>query len=53
MTDWQGLLNLEGNPVWRAVYRILGNAADAEECFQEVFLAVRQRRRRGGRDSEP
>src|SRR5438552_3261460 len=42
MTDWQGLLNLEGNPVWRAVYRILGNAADAEECFQEVFLAAWQ-----------
>jgi RNA polymerase sigma-70 factor (ECF subfamily) len=39
MTDWQALLNQEGRVVWRTVYRILGNSADAEECFQEVFLA--------------
>lgn len=45
--DWQALLAREGPAVWRTVYRILGNAADAEECFQEVFLAAVRVSRRG------
>jgi RNA polymerase sigma-70 factor (ECF subfamily) len=40
MPDWQAILDREGPVVWRTVYRILGHHADAEECFQETFLAA-------------
>ena len=42
MTDWDGILSREGPAVWRTVYRLLGRRADAEECFQETFLAALQ-----------
>ncbi|MHC4927376.1 MAG: RNA polymerase sigma factor [Planctomycetota bacterium] len=29
-----------GSRVWNIVYRILGNDADASDCFQEVFLTA-------------
>jgi RNA polymerase sigma-70 factor (ECF subfamily) len=46
MVDWQELVAREGCAVWQTSYRILGNRADAEECFQEVFLdALRLARR--------
>ena len=42
MTDWDGILSREGPAVWRTVYRLLGRRADAEDCFQETFLAALQ-----------
>ncbi len=46
MPDWQEIIGREGGPVWRTAYRILGNRADAEECFQEAFLAALEFSRR-------
>jgi RNA polymerase sigma-70 factor (ECF subfamily) len=40
MPDWDEIVDRDGKAVWQAVYRILGNAADADECFQEAFLAA-------------
>ena len=40
MTDWDDLVCREGPSVWRRVYQLLGNQSDAEECFQETFLAA-------------
>ena len=30
----------EGSAVWRTAYRLVRNQADADECFQETFLAA-------------
>jgi RNA polymerase sigma-70 factor, ECF subfamily len=46
MPDWQEILSREGPAVWRTAYRILGNQADADECFQEAFLAALEVSRR-------
>ena len=35
-----------GAAVWRTAYRLLGNRADADECFQEAFLAALEVSRR-------
>ncbi|HSU67023.1 MAG TPA: RNA polymerase sigma factor [Tepidisphaeraceae bacterium] len=40
MVDWDAMVSREGPAVWRTVYRLLGNHADAEDCFQETFLAA-------------
>ena len=40
MPDWDEILRLDGPAVWRTAYRIVGNRADADECFQEAFLAA-------------
>jgi RNA polymerase sigma factor (sigma-70 family) len=40
MIDWEGIVGREGPAVWRTAYRLLGNRADADECFQETFLAA-------------
>src|SRR5207253_7134303 len=40
MIDWEGIVAREGEGVWKRVYRLLGNRADAEEVFQETFLAA-------------
>ncbi len=40
MIDWDNLLVREGAAVWRTVYRLVRHQADAEECFQETFLAA-------------
>ena len=42
MEDWDGIVTREGPAVWRTVYRLLGNRADADECFQETFLGALQ-----------
>lgn len=42
MVDWDDLICREGPAVWRAVYRLVRNRADADECFQETFLAALQ-----------
>jgi RNA polymerase sigma-70 factor (ECF subfamily) len=40
MHDWPGILSEHGPLVWQTAFRIVGNRADAEECFQEAFLAA-------------
>ena len=40
MIDWDSLLHREGSAVWRTIYRLVRNQADADECFQETFLAA-------------
>ena len=46
MPDWQEILNRDGSAVWQTAYRILGNRADADECFQEAFVAALEISRR-------
>jgi RNA polymerase sigma factor (sigma-70 family) len=46
MPDWQEILGRDGGAVWQTAYRILGNRADADECFQEAFLAALEFSRR-------
>src|SRR5690348_6747905 len=40
MIDWEGILSREGPAVWRTAWRVLGHRADADECFQETFVAA-------------
>jgi RNA polymerase sigma-70 factor (ECF subfamily) len=40
MPDWDEILSREGPAVWRTAYRIVGDRADADECFQEAFLSA-------------
>ena len=40
MTDWEGILRDEGPAIWRTLWRLLGNRADVDECFQETLLAA-------------
>jgi len=40
MPDWQEILSRDGPAAWRTAYRLLGNRADADECFQEAYLAA-------------
>jgi RNA polymerase sigma-70 factor (ECF subfamily) len=44
--DWDGLVSREGPAVWRAVRRVLGDDADAEDVFQETFVAAVELARR-------
>jgi len=46
MPDWQDLMNRDGKAVWQTAYRLLGNRADADECFQDAFLAALEVSRR-------
>jgi RNA polymerase sigma-70 factor (ECF subfamily) len=40
MIDWDEIVQREGSAVWRTAYRLLRNRADADECYQETFLAA-------------
>jgi RNA polymerase sigma-70 factor (ECF subfamily) len=40
MIDWEELMRREGSAVWRTAYRLLRSEVDADECFQETFLAA-------------
>ena len=40
MVDWDDIIDREGPAVWRTVCRLLTHRADAEECFQETFVAA-------------
>jgi RNA polymerase sigma-70 factor (ECF subfamily) len=40
MPDWEKIVRRDGPVVWRTAYRLLNNRADADECFQETFLAA-------------
>ena len=46
MPNWQEILSRDGGAVWQTAYRYLGNRADADECFQEAFLAAFELSRR-------
>lgn len=51
MTDWNIILRDHGPTVWRTAWRLLGNRADADDCFQETFVdAVRSERRQAIRN---
>jgi RNA polymerase sigma-70 factor (ECF subfamily) len=40
MTDWSEIVANHGSIVWRTAHRLLGNDADAADCFQRTFLAA-------------
>jgi len=46
--DWQTIIEEHGPGVWQTAYRLLGNRADAADCFQDTFVSALQfcRRRR-------
>lgn len=46
MTDWREIVEQHGQAVWQTAFRLLGNHADAADCFQKVFLDALQVSRR-------
>jgi len=46
MADWEVIVAEHGPAVWQAAYRLLGNHADAADCFQETFVSALQVARR-------
>jgi len=44
--DWQVVVNDHGPAVWQTAYRLLGNHADAADCFQEAFVGALEISRR-------
>jgi RNA polymerase sigma-70 factor (ECF subfamily) len=38
--DWQAIIKEHGPAVWQTAYRLLGNHADAADCFQETFVSA-------------
>lgn len=40
MIDWQLIIKEHGSGVWQTAYRLLGNDADAADCFQETFVSA-------------
>ena len=40
MIDWQMIIEEHGSAVWQTAYRLLGNHADAADCFQETFVSA-------------
>lgn len=40
MIDWPGIVREHGPAVWRTAFRLVGNRADADECFQETFAGA-------------
>lgn len=40
MTDWSETVRQHGPAVWRTASRLLGNDADASDCFQETFVSA-------------
>lgn len=40
MIDWQIIIKEHGPVVWQTAYRLLGNHADAADCFQETFVSA-------------
>ncbi len=41
-TDWDRIVREHGSMVYGTAWRILGNAADAEDVVQDVFLQIHQ-----------
>ena len=51
MTDWKTIVEQYGGLVWATACRLVGNGADASDCFQETFLeAVKISRKEPVRD---
>jgi len=46
MIDWEDIVARHGPAVWRTVWRLLSNDADALDCYQQVFLDVVELSRR-------
>jgi RNA polymerase sigma-70 factor (ECF subfamily) len=44
--DWQQIIQKHGPAVWQTAYRLLGNDADAADCFQETFACALEVSRR-------
>jgi len=40
VVDWQVIIKEHGPVVWQTAYRLLGNHADAADCFQETFVSA-------------
>jgi RNA polymerase sigma-70 factor (ECF subfamily) len=40
MTDWSRVVQEYGPIVWKTVYRLLNNEADASDCFQDTFVSA-------------
>jgi len=38
--NWQFVIDEHGPVVWKRAYQMLGNDADAQDCFQETFLSA-------------
>ena len=38
--DWQVIIEEHGPAAWQRTYRLLGNRADAADCFQETFVSA-------------
>jgi len=38
--DWRIIVKKHGPIVWQTAYRLLGNDADAADCFQETFVSA-------------
>lgn len=44
--DWQGIVKKHGPLIWQTAFRLLGNHADAADCFQEAFVSALEFSRR-------
>ena len=40
MTDWEHVVRTHGPLVWQTAWRLLGQEADAADCFQETFVSA-------------
>ena len=40
MIDWRLIVDKHGRAVWETVCRLLGNQADAGDCFRETFISA-------------
>src|SRR4051794_21461821 len=36
--DWEVILRADGPAIWQTARRLVGNDADADECFQDAFV---------------
>ena len=48
MNDWDEIVRMHGDAVWRRAFRLLGNGPDASDCYQETFIAALEVARRQG-----
>lgn len=46
MSNWDRIVATHGGIVWQNAYRLLGNHADAADCFQDAFTAALEVSRR-------
>jgi len=44
--DWQTIIEKHSPVVWQISYKLLGNRADAADCFQETFICALEYSRR-------